>query len=103
MWYSTTLKTGSVVMLMTIVCLLLQELRTGLGMPYSTLQSNEGGYGCAGTWNESYDASTSQKFWIAKIGLTEIPEFPVVLIAVASAVVAITVVGLSLYFKKRKH
>ena len=72
-------------------------------MPYSILQSNEGGYACASKWNESYDASTSQKFWITKIGLTEIPEFPVVLIAVASAGVAITVVGLSVYFKKRKH
>jgi hypothetical protein len=46
------------------------ELRTGTGIPYSIIPSRTGGYVCVGTMNESSEASTSQRFWIAKIELT---------------------------------
>ncbi len=79
------------------------ELSTGLGVPYSILQSNDGGYACVGTWNESNVASTNQKLWIAKIGLTEIPDFPVVPVATSVAVALAVVAGLLFYFRKLRH
>jgi hypothetical protein len=82
------------------------ELRTGLGVPYQILRSNTGGYICVGTWNESSEASIYQKLWIAKIGLTELPNVPVVPVvpvATASVIAAVVGVGLLVYFKKRKR
>jgi hypothetical protein len=35
--------------------------------PYSVLQTSDGGYICVGTWDQTYPASSSQRFWIAKI------------------------------------
>jgi hypothetical protein len=35
--------------------------------PYSVIQTSDGGYVCAGTWDKTHQASSLQRFWIAKI------------------------------------
>jgi hypothetical protein len=42
-------------------------------IPAGILEAGDDGYVCAGTWNQSYDASSYQKFWLAKISSTIVP------------------------------
>lgn len=84
------------------------EMGNHFTRPTSIIQAHDGGFAFVGTWNESFWATSDQRFWFVKINLRTYTQplelLPVTWIAAAIAIVVVAMAAATVYrvYKRKK-